>query len=753
MLGIPTIHASQVEDIAFGLGFVHAQDRFFQMDAIRRSAAGELAEIIGPGTKNAILERDRSMRIFRFRNVARRVVDRLSEPDRRWLDAYTAGVNEGLRSLRKKPFEYYMLGAEPAPWLAEDSILTLLAMFLDLQGKDYRRESALGVVRDVLPAPLAKVLCLDGSPDWDAPLLGEAVSMPPLPGPEVFDLRKEPANLRDVPPDSTPLEEMETLIAASNNWAVSGTRTSTGRAIVANDMHLRLAVPNTWYRACWVLPDSGEKKIRQVTGATLPGGPAMVIGSNGRIAWGLTNSGGNWSDLIEIDLAPGLDNTYLIAEGQRTFEHHREIIKIKGKADETLDVRSTIWGPVIDRDHQNRPRALRWVALDPEGVNLNLIRMAELDTVDEAMELAPTCGVPHVNLVVGDDQGHIGWTIMGRIPRRINEGDSRFPLRGKDQAGTWSGYYGADEAPRIVDPPGGRLWTANARTVDGAMLRKIGFGDYDRGCRAGMIRDRLRALDKATESDMLSIQLDDRAVFLERWHTLILDELSAEATTNNPHRSLFRRVLESWKGHASIDSAAYRLVWETRLHIIRAALSPVTARCRAAEPGFRLAGLECEPAAWALVTQRPVHLLDPAYRDWSALILAAVDATIFHVSQEGQALEEQTWGSKNVTRIQHPISMASPLLGRLLGLDMVALALPGGRKDMPRVQSPNYGASQRMVVTPGRESEGYFHMPCGQSGHPLSPHYRDGHRAWASGDPTPFLPGPAVNTLILKPQG
>ena len=136
-----------------------------------------------------------------------------------------------------------------------------------------------------------------------------------------------------------------------------------------------------------------------------------------------------------------------------------------------------------------------------------------------------------------------------------------------------------------------------------------------------------------------------------------------------------------------------------------------------------------------------------------ALILAAVDATIFHVSQEGQALEEQTWGSKNVTRIQHPISMASPLLGRLLGLDMVALALPGGRKDMPRVQSPNYGASQRMVVTPGRESEGYFHMPCGQSGHPLSPHYRDGHRAWASGDPTPFLPGPAVNTLILKPQG
>ena len=266
------------------------------------------------------------------------------------------------------------------------------------------------------------------------------------------------------------------------------------------------------------------------------------------------------------------------------------------------------------------------------------------------MALAPTCGVPHVNLVVGDSLGHIGWTIMGRIPRRVGEGDSRFPLRGKDQAGTWSGYYGADEAPRIIDPPGGILWTANARAVDGPMLQKIGFGDYDRGCRAGMIRDRLRALDKATEADMLSIQLDDRAVFLDRWRTLLLDALSAETTTNNPRRAEFKRLLETWKGRASIDSSAYRLVWETRLRIIRAALSPLTARCRAADPDFRLAGLECEPAAWALVKERPTHLLDPAYRDWPALILAAVDATIAEVAQEGLTLDGQTWGSKNIVK-------------------------------------------------------------------------------------------------------
>jgi penicillin amidase len=758
--GIPTIQAQNRDDIAFGLGFVHSQDRFFQMDAIRRSAAGELAEITGPGTNDLVVRRDRSVRVFQFRRVARKVLANLSDPDRRWLDAYVAGVNAGLQSLDGKPFEYLLLGARPAPWAAEDSILAIIALFLELQSKEYRRESALGVVRDTLPAPLAKLLCVEGSPDWDAPLRGGPISLPPIPGADVFDLRRESAHLlREVPPDPTPLDELETLLAASNNWAVSAQHSAHGAALIANDMHLRLAVPNTWYRASWVLLEedrlsgSGRSHVpRQVTGATLPGGPAMVIGSNRQIAWGLTNTGGNWSDLIEIDVDPKNPSTYETSEGKRPFELQHEIIKIKGRPDESLEIRSTIWGPVIDRDHRGRPRALRWVALDPEGVNLNLVHMAEQTDVDEALALAPTCGVPHVNLLVGDTQGRIGWTIMGRIPRRTGEGNSRFPLRGRDQAGTWRGYYSADESPRIVDPPDGILWTANARVVDGPMLEKIGFGDYDRGCRAGMIRDRLRGLEKATEADMLSIQLDDRAIFLNRWRKLFLGLLSHERITAEPRRQELKRLLEQWEGRATINSAAYRLVWEIRLRIIRAVLSPLTARCRAADPEFRLTGLECEAPVWALLTERPAHLLDPAYLDWNSLILAMIDATLAEASRQGQPLDCWTWGRTNVPRIQHPISLASPIVDRWLSLNMPAESLPGGRKDMPRVQGPNYGASQRMCVAPGRESEGYFHMPCGQCGHPLSPHYRDSHEAWATGKPTPFLPGPAVNSLLLQPR-
>ena len=366
-LGIPTIQASHRDDVAFGLGFVHAQDRFFQMDAIRRSAAGELAEIVGPGSDDRVLKQDRFVRTLRFRKVAQKAIANLSEPDQRWLDAYVAGVNAGLRSLDRKPFEYLFLGAEPAPWKAEDTMLAVLAMFLDLQGKDRERESARGVIRDVLPDPLAEFLCTRSSPDWEAPVQGGPIALPPIPGPEVFDLRREPDHLlRGVPLDPTPLEELETLFAASNNWAISAQGSAHGGAIAANDMHLRLGVPNTWYRASLIWPQEredlaaeGYPQPRQVTGATLPGGPTIVIGSNGQIAWGLTNSAGDWSDLIELEVDRSDPNSYWTPEDKRPFEHHGEIIKVKGRTDEILDIQSTIWGPVIDRDHKGCPRALR----------------------------------------------------------------------------------------------------------------------------------------------------------------------------------------------------------------------------------------------------------------------------------------------------------------------------------------------------------------------------------------------------------
>ena len=537
------------------------------------------------------------------------------------------------------------------------------------------------------------------------------------------------------------------MSAGSNNWVVSAKRTRDGRAILADDMHLPLSVPNTWYRLSLVRPGEGGGGDR-ITGLTLPGTPAIIAGSNGRVAWGFTNSYGDWSDVVLIDPAPDGADRYLTPDGPRAFERRTERIKVRGAADASLEVSTTIWGPVIGAGEGMARRALRWVAHDPDGANFRLMRMEQARSVDDALDLAPLCGVPAQNLVVADAAGRIGWTILGRIPRRVGF-DGAEPVSWADGTRRWEGWLAPSECPRIVDPPGGMLWTANARTVSGASLRLLGDGGYMLGARAAQIRDDLRGLPGATERDMLAVELDDRARFLERWRGLLLDALTPAAVAADPRRGEARKLVEGWGGRASIDSAGYRLVRAFRSELARQVLSAIAAPYRARLPQLDLASEpQSEGPVWRLVTERPAHLLDPRFRGWDEQLLAAVDGVIKELSSRGPRLADRTWGERNLAQIRHPLSRAVPALGRWLDMPAAPLA---GDNHMPRVQGPSFGASERMIVSPGHEEDGFLHMPCGQSGHPLSPHYADGQEAWVKGEATPFLPGPPIHTLSLVP--
>jgi penicillin amidase len=437
------------------------------------------------------------------------------------------------------------------------------------------------------------------------------------------------------------------------------------------------------------------------------------------------------------------------ASGPLPLSVVREEIRVHGAEPLALEVKSALAGVLLREDvAQHSCWFGSWLAQDPAATNFGLMALEQAASVAEALALAPAVGIPHQNTVIGDGAGHIAWTIFGRIPEDTGPARAR---RG-------SAWTTAADHPRIVDPPLGRIWTANARVAtDDQQLRLIGgdvarFGaGYNLGARAGQIRDDLLALNgNVTPVDMLRIQLDDRALFLARWRTLLLGLLDAQALRDQPRRAEFRRLVESWDATASVDSVGYRLVrayhdraqqavWDMLLGALH-----LPADEDAAPPA------QFEGPLWELVTTQPLHLLSAAYADWPAFLRAQLDATLAELGQSCPELSRCTWGAHNLVRIRHPLSRALPWLAWLL--DMPPVELPGDH-DMPRVQDGViFGASERFAVSPGHESEGYLHLAGGQSGHPLSPYYRAGFMQWALGTPLPFLPGPAQHTLTLTPN-
>ena len=351
-LGVPSISASNRLDALRALGFLHAQDRFFQMDLTRRLAAGELSELFGASA----LDIDKRLRLFRLRAVAQETLTRATAGQRAALQAYADGVNAGLKAIATWPFEYGILLKRPQAWRPEDSALVVYAMYFQLQNPEDRHESDLALMRDVMPAPLFRFLSPAGT-QWDAPVLGKPMEVPPFPGADAIDLRKQPSQkvAFDLDASAAPASEI-----GSNNWAVSKAHSATGAALLANDMHLGIRVPNTWYRAQWTYPDASMPGGSvTLTGATLPGVPAMVVGSNGHVAWGYTNSYGDWSDLVLLHIDPSDPDRYMTADGWRHFERHHELIRVSHGRDVTREVRDTIWGPVLGEDHSGVLRAGR----------------------------------------------------------------------------------------------------------------------------------------------------------------------------------------------------------------------------------------------------------------------------------------------------------------------------------------------------------------------------------------------------------
>ncbi|MBK6599406.1 MAG: penicillin acylase family protein [Proteobacteria bacterium] len=739
-LGTPTIRGATRADVAYGLGFAHAQDRYFQMDLSRRAAAGELAALFGA----RLVERDRDARRWRFRAAATQVLADATAEDRAVIAAYTQGVNAGLADLTTRPFEYWLLRLKPSPWRAEDSVLVVYAMWWDLQHTEIGREQRRQQVLAAAPAALAQFLYRRGT-SFDAPIAqtGPMPAMVPVPGPEVFDLRAG-ERLTAVQPAAASSSIGDPIAPGSNNWAIAGSLTATGAALVANDMHLGLGVPAVWYRARLVVAGEtagttdGEPRLDAI-GVTLPGAPSIVAGSNHRIAWGFTNSYGDWSDVKQL------------ACSQLDLLTVQETIAVQGGDSVPLSIRvprdPALGHQVVLEESADGQRCTlaSWLARARGATNLRIFDLEQARSVGAALELLPTVGIPQQNVVIGDRSGRIAWSILGRLPR------------GEDAERLWRPIDWRDvgDHPTIVNPAIGRVWSANARTVDGPLETVLGSDEVDVGvgyafaARARQIRDRLLAIPRnATPADMLAIQLDDRAVALSRWRDVLLGVIDDAAVRENGGRAELRRFVERWDARADVDSVGYRLVrafhdrlMQTEWAVILSHLK-LTAEDITAPAGF-------EAALWQLVNEQPQHFLPPLADDWRSFLLSQVDATQAELLRSCESLARCTWGSRTPVAIRHPLSQAVPLLSHWLDMPTEMLA---GDNDMPRVQVGAFGASERFAVSPGAEEEGYLQLAGGQSAHPLSPFYRAGFDDWARGRPTPFLPGLARHKLVLLPS-
>ena len=731
--GIPTITAESRTDAIRALGYVTARDRLFQMDLLRRSAAGRLAEVFG----KAMRDTDIKQRTFGFNGTARAIAARLPFDQREVLDAYAEGVNDYLAHKSTLPFEFLLLGYDPDPWKAEDSLLILLEMFHVLSGTD-EEERMKTVMAASLPPEVVAFFVPETDPYTDALLGRQAGSSSTIPVRGLTSLRKSSDQMQA---HRTSMVRFGKSGLGSNAWAVRSTKTADGRSILANDMHLDLTVPNIWYRT--------QLRYEQVdlSGVAVPGIPVVVAGTNGFVAWGVTNVEGDFLDLVRLEINPVNTNEYRTSEGWTRFTTRREVIKVKGGQDSVAEVRETIWGPVSQDDLMNEPVAIRWTALDPEAVDLGQLAMDRVRSVDEAVMVMTRAGGPANNVILADRAGHIAWTYTGKIPVRHGF-DGSVSLSWADGRMSWSGYVPPAAVPKIMDPPSGFIVSANHRMSADTSPYVVGHS-FANGYRAFRISQRLEAMKNIREQDLFELQLDSTTQLYEFYRRLALESLTDKAIHGKASLVNARHALEGWNGKAEASSQGFALVIRFRQVLSRSVFTPFLSFCQERDARFSYDGDLDTPLRQLLTAQIPELNPDPEhFPTWTAFLLNAVEQSVRELEEEYGAvsLTEMTWGHLNRVRMEHPLSGVLPGLGYMLNMPDEPAS---GCGQCIRVMQDGLGASQRLVVSPGHQDEGIHHMPGGQSGHPFSPHYQDQQSYWSHGMPLPFLAGTPVHTLTL----
>lgn len=745
--GVPHITAASQDDLFIAQGYVTAQDRLWQMDTYRRNASGELAEVLG----SRLVAHDRAQRVLGFRNTAQRLYATLSADDRRRLDDYARGVNLFMQQHQDTlPQEFRLLLYKPRPWQGADS-LCIAMMMVDMLDTHWdvklaRQEIAAKLNNPKLEAQLYPV----GS--WrDRPPTGQVVDLSqPQPNPpgddEEDDDRTQTLLLPAADPlDLTALRSILGLPACdgcapgSNNWVISGKHTVNGRPLLSNDMHLSLTEPNIWYMADLSAPGY------HAAGVALPGMPMIIAGHNEHIAWGFTALYGDVQDLY-IEKLDGKGN-YQDPDGAwKPLSVDHEVIHVRGGADVTVDIQSTAHGPLLAPlfKKTQQPIALKWSLYDPA---LQGIPIFAMNTAQNWAQFSAALGdwnYPTQNVVYSDDQGHIGYHAVGKVPKRPG-GLTGKPIA--DAQHEWQGYVPFDGMPNAFDPPSGFLATANARVTTDASPFPLSL-EWADPYRIERIYKSLQGRDNLTPKDMLAVQTD---IYSEVDQELAHRFAYAIDHADNVDDRLRKAadLMRSWDGRLSIDSAAASLVDQARAALWPIILEPKLGKIIADD--YRWS--EKDFAEEEIVMHGDNDWLPPGYKNWDAVLTDAVRQGI----KRGNApsdLSQWAYGKWHVVDIEHPLADMLPLISRIAGTGPQPLS--GDHSTVKQVGKA-FGPSQRFTMDWSNIDGSTEDIVLGESGNPYSAYFRDQWNDYYNGNTfaLPFTPAAVSSntrhTLRLLP--
>ncbi|HYG87202.1 MAG TPA: penicillin acylase family protein [Azospirillum sp.] len=709
---VPHIFAANETDAYYALGYVHAQDRLWQMETMRRLGSGRLAELFGTRFGGWTLRLDRLTRTLGFYRRAQESYALLSPEAKRALDAYAKGVNAYLATRKEAlPIEFQLMRLEPEPWKPADSLVWGKLMTLQLAG-NYREELARARVTQKLTVQQVHDL-------YPADPPGSPVTL----AAELRELRFDRAEAALPPPLGFDL--------ASNEWVLAGNRTTTGKPILANDPHLGLEAPVLWYLARIVTPNF------TIAGATAPGMPLHALGHNGHVAWGFTNTHSDVQDLF-VERVDVQDATrYLTPQGSEPFATRTEVIKVNGQPDEVLTVRETRHGPVvsdlegIDAGTPGHVLALAWAGLrEPDTTGEALYRLNHARSAADVRAALARHVTPQQNVVYADTAGTIGFIVPGLVPVR-RKGDGTLPVPGWDGEYDWTGFIPYEALPQTVNPPSGQVVNANNAVV-GPGYPYLLAATWPESWRAARIQQMLTGGTFSVE-DVAAQQLDTVSLAARDLLPLMLavpvgGGMAAEAVG----------LLKAWDGRMDRDRPE-PLIFDAWFRTLNRALF-----------ADELGSLFGEYFWQQTLTVKRALTDRQAWCDAAAtpkietcadILKSSLDAALAELAQrQGATVTAWRWGAEHVAPLPHPLLSRLPLVGRWfalpVGTDGNSQTVNRGATRYSDPIAPFahvHGAGYRAVYDLSNLAQSRYVIATGQSGNPLSRHWGDFVQRWRDG--------------------